>query len=108
MPNRHRPGRKSRVLTSDEVVLATFRTTKWREGYDQVEVDDFLDRVVLSMRAIETAIADLQDQAASDAARIAQLQQVVAAYQARGIALGSPPLPPPSPLACQPPAAFNP
>ncbi|MDR0365489.1 MAG: DivIVA domain-containing protein, partial [Bifidobacteriaceae bacterium] len=30
-------------LTADDVVLKAFVTTKFREGYDQVEVDDFLD-----------------------------------------------------------------
>jgi DivIVA domain-containing protein len=39
-------------LTADDVVLKKFQPTKFREGYDQVEVDDFLDEVALSMRAL--------------------------------------------------------
>ncbi|MCC8907392.1 DivIVA domain-containing protein [Curtobacterium sp. MCBA15_016] len=37
------------MLASD-VANAKFAPTKWREGYDQREVDDFLDRVVVALR----------------------------------------------------------
>lgn len=39
------------MLTADEVLNAKFQPTKFRDGYDQDEVDDFLDRVVETLRA---------------------------------------------------------
>ena len=41
------------MITAAEVLGAKFQATKFREGYDQVEVDDFLDRVVATLRACE-------------------------------------------------------
>ena len=48
------------MLTAAEVLNAKFAATKFREGYDQDEVDDFLDRVVTTLRAREsgTAVAE--------------------------------------------------
>jgi DivIVA domain-containing protein len=37
-------------LTASDVERARFRATKFREGYDQDEVDDYLDRVVQTLR----------------------------------------------------------
>ena len=34
------------LLTTDDIVNKKFQPTKFREGYDQDEVDDFLDEVV--------------------------------------------------------------
>ena len=41
------------MLTAEQVLNARFAATKFRVGYDQSAVDDFLDRVVLTLRAIE-------------------------------------------------------
>ena len=41
------------MITSAEVLNAKFTATKFREGYDQDQVDDFLDRVVATLRARE-------------------------------------------------------
>jgi DivIVA domain-containing protein len=62
-------------LTADDVVLKGFQTTKFREGYDQVEVDDFLDEVALSMRALTSENEDLKSQLAAAEARIAELER---------------------------------
>ena len=35
------------ALTPEEILSKRFQTTKFRDGYDQDEVDDFLDEVVL-------------------------------------------------------------
>jgi len=40
------------MLASD-VANAKFAPTKWREGYDQREVDDFLDRVRATLAGYE-------------------------------------------------------
>lgn len=45
-----RPGHDPVVLTSDDVVAIRFATTHLRHGYDRVEVDDLLDRVVATLR----------------------------------------------------------
>ena len=39
------------ALTPDDVVHKRFETTRFRDGYDQDEVDDFLDEVVNTLRA---------------------------------------------------------
>jgi DivIVA domain-containing protein len=43
------------VITSADVVNARFAPTKFREGYDQDEVDTFLDRAAAALRAWESA-----------------------------------------------------
>ena len=43
------------LLTADEVLNKKFQATKFREGYDQDEVDDFLDCVIWSLRAYRDA-----------------------------------------------------
>ncbi|MDR1441931.1 MAG: DivIVA domain-containing protein [Bifidobacteriaceae bacterium] len=66
-------------LTADDVVLKAFQTTKFREGYDQVEVDDFLDEVAVSMRAMATENEELKSQLAAAEAKIAELERAPAA-----------------------------
>ena len=39
-------------LTPEEVVNKRFQITKFREGYDQDEVDDFLDQIVIELRRL--------------------------------------------------------
>ncbi|KGF01812.1 cell division protein DivIVA, partial [Actinomyces sp. S6-Spd3] len=34
------------LLSTEDVLNKTFQSVKFREGYDQVEVDEFLDEVV--------------------------------------------------------------
>jgi DivIVA domain-containing protein len=40
------------ALTPDDVVHKRFETTRFRDGYDQDEVDDFLDEVVTELRRL--------------------------------------------------------
>lgn len=40
------------TLTPEDVVNKRFQSTKFRDGYDQDEVDDFLDEVVVEMRRL--------------------------------------------------------
>src|SRR3954452_17738656 len=40
------------ALTPEDVVNKRFQATKFREGYDQDEVDDFLDEVVNELRRL--------------------------------------------------------
>ncbi|WP_442860322.1 DivIVA domain-containing protein [Arthrobacter sp. zg-Y40] len=41
------------VLTAEDVVLKRFQPTKFRAGYDQTQVDAFLDRAVQELRRLE-------------------------------------------------------
>jgi len=50
---RPNPGALSGALTADEVLNQKFQATKFRDGYDQDEVDDFLDAVAATLRAHE-------------------------------------------------------
>lgn len=44
---------KKWTITAEEVVLTRFRPTKFKEGYDQDQVDDLLDRVVQELRRLQ-------------------------------------------------------
>ncbi|MDR2253396.1 MAG: DivIVA domain-containing protein [Bifidobacteriaceae bacterium] len=62
------------LLTADDVVLKAFQATKFREGYDQVEVDDFLDEVVLAMRTLARENEELRAKLAAAELRVAELE----------------------------------
>jgi DivIVA domain-containing protein len=40
------------ALTPEDILAKRFQVTKFREGYDQDEVDDYLDEVVIELRRI--------------------------------------------------------
>jgi DivIVA domain-containing protein len=48
------------ALSPEEILSKRFQTTKFRDGYDQDEVDDFLDEVVVEMRRLVAENADLR------------------------------------------------
>jgi DivIVA domain-containing protein len=48
------------ALLPEDILSKRFLTTKFREGYDQDEVDDFLDEVVLEFRRVVTENQDLK------------------------------------------------
>ena len=48
------------TLLPEDILSKRFLTTKFREGYDQDEVDDFLDEVVLEFRRVVTENQDLK------------------------------------------------
>jgi DivIVA domain-containing protein len=50
------------ALTPEEVVNKRFTIVKFREGYDQDEVDDFLDEVVLELRRLGGENDELRQQ----------------------------------------------
>jgi DivIVA domain-containing protein len=62
------------ALTPEDVVNKRFQPTKFREGYDQDEVDDFLDEIVVELRRLNQEndelrrkVAELQSGGASGA-----------------------------------------
>ncbi len=52
------------ALTPEDVVNKRFQSTKFREGYDQDEVDDFLDEVVVELRRLTKENDELRGHAA--------------------------------------------
>ena len=84
------------LLTADDVLNKKFQATKFREGYEQDEVDEFLDEVVEAMRQLEAENADLKAKLEAANRRVAQLGE--------GAALPSAPASPvsPSPVQAEP------
>lgn len=65
------------ALTPEDIVNKRFQSTKFRDGYDQDEVDDFLDEVVVEMRRVVAENDGLKQQLQAAGARIAELQRSV-------------------------------
>ncbi|RYV52496.1 DivIVA domain-containing protein [Pengzhenrongella frigida] len=63
------------MLTADDVLNKKFQATKFREGYDQDEVDDFLDDVVNTLRAVQGENDELKAKLAAAESRIAELSR---------------------------------
>lgn len=63
------------ALTPEDIVNKRFQSTKFREGYDQDEVDDFLDEVVVEMRRVVAENQELKQELQAAEARIAELQR---------------------------------
>ena len=90
------------LLTADDVLNKKFQATKFREGYDQDEVDDFLDEVVNTLRAVTSENEELKAKLAAAERRIAELSrsggQGGGAPQAAPLAAPAPePAPAPAP-----------
>lgn len=62
-------------LTPEDVVNKRFQPTKFREGYDQDEVDDFLDEIVLELRRLNQENEDLRQRLLASESRIAELNR---------------------------------
>lgn len=72
------------ALTPEDVVNKRFQPTKFREGYDQDEVDDFLDEVVVELRRLNQENEELKQ-------RLAAAQQAAAAAPAAAAAAAAAP-----------------
>lgn len=66
------------LLTPDEVLNKKFQVTKFREGYDMVEVDDFLDLVLGTLRAVYVENDELKAKLEAAEARVAELSRSAA------------------------------
>ncbi|WP_395638948.1 DivIVA domain-containing protein [Pseudolysinimonas sp.] len=94
------------ALTPEDVVNKRFNPTKFREGYDQDEVDDFLDEVVVELRRLNQENEELRQRLVAGESRLAELQRS-AAQQAQMPQQA----PMPAPVPEQPafaPAGFDP
>lgn len=67
------------TLSAEDIAHKQFQTVKFREGYDQDEVDDFLDEVVAQMLADKAEAEELRQRLVSEEARIQELQRAAAA-----------------------------
>ncbi len=63
------------ALTPEDVVNKRFQPTKFREGYDQDEVDDFLDEVVVELRRLGQENDQLRQRLVAGESRISELQR---------------------------------
>ncbi len=91
------------ALTPEDVVNKRFNPTKFREGYDQDEVDDFLDEVVVELRRLGQENEELRQRLVAADARVSELQR--SASQAPAPAPVAAPAPAmPAPMAAPAPA----
>lgn len=89
------------ALTPEDVVNKQFQQTKFREGYDQDEVDDFLDEVVVELRRLTDENTELKERlkAAESGAQAAPASAPVAAVPAPVSAVAAPVAAAPAPAA---------
>ncbi|MEO6924011.1 MAG: DivIVA domain-containing protein [Bryocella sp.] len=86
------------ALTPEDVVNKRFNPTKFREGYDQDEVDDFLDEVVVELRRLNQENEELRQRLVAGEARINELQRSGAAASAAAPAAAPSAAPQPAPV----------
>src|SRR3954452_4303793 len=85
------------ALTPEDVVNKRFQATKFREGYDQDEVDDFLDEVVNELRRLTEETDDLRQKLGACERRVGELSRASVGREAA-------PEPPPPPAPAPAPA----
>ncbi len=71
------------ALTPEDVVNKRFQSTKFKEGYDQDEVDDFLDEVVVELRRLNQENDELRQRLAASEAQVGELQRSASAAPAQ-------------------------
>ncbi|QHC66492.1 DivIVA domain-containing protein [Rathayibacter sp. VKM Ac-2759] len=85
------------ALTPEDVVNKRFQPTKFREGYDQDEVDDFLDEVVVELRRLNQENEELRQRLSAGDSRISDLQRDGGAAAAPAPVVDEAPAPEPEP-----------
>ncbi|MBF4615269.1 DivIVA domain-containing protein [Curtobacterium sp. VKM Ac-1376] len=99
------------ALTPEDVVNKRFQPTKFREGYDQDEVDDFLDEVVVELRRLTAENDELRQrlQAAESAPQQpVQLEKSAPAEEPEPVPAPVEAAPEPAPVAAAAPATTVP
>ncbi|WP_028244624.1 DivIVA domain-containing protein [Pseudoclavibacter soli] len=86
------------ALTPDDVLNKRFQTTKFRDGYEQDEVDDFLDEVVVEFRNLLSENEELKTKLAKAEADLAEAKK-------QGSSVAAAPVAPTAPAAAPAPAA---
>ncbi|NOV96932.1 DivIVA domain-containing protein [Isoptericola halotolerans] len=69
------------LLTAEDILNKKFSATKFREGYDVEEVDDFLDEVVRTLTSVQEENDDLRSKLAAAERRVGELSRSDAAQQ---------------------------
>src|SRR5919107_3342990 len=62
-------------LNPEEVVNKRFSPTKFRQGYDEEEVDEFLDEVVAELRRLNAENDELRSKLSTCESRVAELSR---------------------------------
>ncbi|MBI9115457.1 DivIVA domain-containing protein [Sanguibacter suaedae] len=98
------------LLTADDVLTKKFPATKFREGYDVVEVDDFLDEVLHTLRELYAENDDLKAKLEASERRVAELSRANAQQQAadQPVSVEKTPEPAPAPVVETPQPAAAP
>jgi DivIVA domain-containing protein len=89
-------------LSPDEVVNKRFSATKFRQGYDEEEVDEFLDEVVAELRRLTSDNEDLKSKLSACERRVSELSRggattIAAAPEPEPEPIAAAPEPPPAP-----------
>jgi DivIVA domain-containing protein len=93
------------ALTPEDVVNKRFQATKFREGYDQDEVDDFLDEVVNELRRLTEENDEMRSKLSVCERRVGELSRATVAREVAPepeAAMPAPPPPMPVPVAAIP------
>ena len=61
------------LLTTEDVLNKKFQYVKFREGYDQDEVDEFLDEVVSTIYSLQMENQELKEKLEAAERRVAEL-----------------------------------
>ncbi|MFV0460266.1 MAG: DivIVA domain-containing protein [Actinomycetales bacterium] len=78
-------------LTPEDVISKTFQATRFAEGYNQDEVDDFLDEVVSTLRSLNTQIDDLESKVRISQSEVERLQsEGTASESAAAVSMAKP------------------
>jgi DivIVA domain-containing protein len=103
-------------LNPEEVVNKRFSPTKFRQGYDEEEVDEFLDEVVAELRRLNTENEELRAKLRACEGRVAELSRsggtdrpglAEAARMTSPLPVVPPPAPVPVPVAAPMPAPVS-
>src|SRR4051812_50135848 len=62
-------------LNPEEVVNKRFSPTKFRQGYDEEEVDEFLDEVVAELRRLNAENDELRSKLSACESRVSELSR---------------------------------
>ena len=73
------------LLTTEDVLNKKFQYVKFREGYDQVEVDEFLDEVVSTIYTLQEENRDLKAKLEEAERRLAEAGEAPAPYETQTV-----------------------
>lgn len=85
------------LLTTEDVLNKKFQYVKFREGYDQVEVDEFLDEVVATIYALNVENQELKEKLEAAERRVSELSSGAPVQAEPAVAASPEPEPTPQP-----------